>query len=143
MPALAIAVPTLKILPTITTTVQISLTVVIGAVGTLQAGLQTPAAMVSTAGAQFSYASGQNMAATVQAGMTPALSWLALVNPMHPQWQIEGGPLWALAPLLQPISPIIAMLALVVVWQLAIALVRFALILADWLVKIIELIPGM
>jgi hypothetical protein len=144
MPDLGLHLPTARPTntPTLTTTSQISIMVAVEAIGTLQAGLTTPAALVSTVSARYSYRGGVQTAATVTANMEPALGWLGLVNPMHPAWQATGGPLWAVAPLLWPISPILLLLSSVVVWRVAITLWNWLLALANIVVKLIELIPG-
>ena len=143
MPDLSLNVPTLRpAAPATTSTMQISLTVVVAAVGTLQAGLQTPAAALSTASARYSYTGGAELAGTVTTQINPALAWLSLVNPVHPAWQATGGPLWALAPLMLPVAPILTLMSLVVVWKMGLAIWKWLLVLVDLICKLIELIPG-
>jgi hypothetical protein len=142
LPDLAVALPTLRTLPTITVTIAISVTAVADSISTLQAGIGTPAAAMQTATSGYSWQSGQARAANWAAWMQPALSWMAILNPNNPAWNASGGPLWALAPLLIPVLPIIAV-------GLIVAFIRFWLFFMSWLLKfidlifkLIELIPG-
>jgi hypothetical protein len=142
LPDLAVQLPTLRTLPTITVTIAISVTAVADSISTLQAGIGTPAAAMQTATSGYSWQSGQARAANWAAWMQPALSWMAILNPNNPAWNASGGPLWALAPLLVPVLPIIAV-------GLIVAFIRFWLFFMNWLLKfidlifkLIELIPG-
>lgn len=142
LPDLAVQLPTLRTLPTITVTIAISVTAVADSISTLQAGIGTPAAAMQTATSGYSWQSGQARAANWAAWMQPALSWMAILNPNNPAWNASGGPLWALAPLLVPVLPIIAV-------GLVVAFIRFWLFFMSWLLKfidlifkLIELIPG-
>lgn len=147
MPDLSLVIPTLRpisstVALTVTATPALSLTAVASLIGTISAGVATPAASVATAAAGYSWQAGSALAATSVVVAGPALSWLAVLNPAAPAWQVEGGPLWALAPLLLPVLPIFVVL-------FGVLLVRFLLWLTGWLlatfdviIKLIELIPG-
>ncbi len=143
MPDLSIIIPPRPATPMPTITMAISTTALVAFQQTLVAGISTPAAQMSTASASYSWQSGQDMAATAGTLMSPGLRWVALVNPQHPAWSMEGTALWALLPLLGPVMPII-------LFYLGVAFVRFSLWLFQWflklldvVIKLIELIPGM
>ena len=143
LPELGIVLPTMAPLSAgMSVTVSISVTAIIGAVQTVQAGVETPAAALQTSTAQFSWQAGQERAATWADTMRPALDWLSIINPNHPAYSATGGPLWALAPVLLPVLPIIAA-------SILISFVRFFIWVSGWLLKlldvifkILELIPG-
>lgn len=148
MPDLSIDLPTLRPLgtPTSTGTIiatpGISTTAIIDLFSTLEAGISTPEASISTAVANYSWQAGSDLSATSSAVMQPALSWLSILNPTSPAWTTAGGPVWALAPVIVPVLPILVIVSLVV-------FARFLLWLAGWLlkgidiiIKLIELIPG-
>lgn len=148
MPDLSIDLPTLRPLgtPTSTGTIiatpGISTTAIIDLFSTLEAGISTPGASISTAVANYSWQAGSDLSATSSAVMQPALSWLSILNPTSPAWTTDGGPIWALAPAIMPVLPILVIVSLVV-------FARFLLWIAGWLlkgidiiIKIIELIPG-
>jgi hypothetical protein len=140
LPELGLVIPTLRPLATITVTVVLSVTAIIAPVQTLQAGLSTPVAAVATASAAYSWASGEALATSWTIWMEPAMDWLAILNPLN--WTFVGGPLWALAPLLVPLLPIVATRLIVVFIRFALWFGSWCLKLLDVLFKLIELIPG-
>jgi hypothetical protein len=143
LPDLSISLPTFAPIPTpVTGTITADISLVQTAVISTMNQVRTPQAAVSTAVAPYSYASGVDAADEWMAYITPILAWLAIVNPGNPAYEIEGGPLWALKPVLVPLMPIIFT-------SMLIAFVRFFVWLLDWLRKaleflfrLIELIPG-
>lgn len=141
-PDLAIVIPTLRTLPTVTATVTISATVIVAAVDELHDGISTPAAGLKTATAQYSWDAGAATATEWAETMTPALSWLAILNPANVGWVTAGGPLWALQPLLGPVLPLLGVALLVVFGRFCLWLVAWLLKLIDLVIKLIELIPG-
>lgn len=146
MPDLAIVIPTLRVITTptgtITAQIAISTTAIAAFAATLQAGISTPAAAAATTGAGFSWSQGAALSATTQAYANPALQWMAILNPINPAWEVQGTPLWALAPLLRPISPLIAVFILVALARFLVWLWRLFLTVVDLVIKLIELIPG-
>jgi hypothetical protein len=146
-PDLALVVPTFR--PVLTATLEISIavvvspTLVVGWLQTAESLVISPAQRIEIAAAGYSWAGGQQAAATTVALAAPALSWLAIINPAAPAWQQQGGPLWAIAPLVWPLLPIIAFgLAILIMRVLAWVLARL-LDIVSWIIKLIELIPGM
>jgi hypothetical protein len=143
MPDLSISIPTLRpiasptmtgtITATITATTSISMTAIVAFVGTFSASISTPAAAISTASAGYSWQVGQNTAATAGAVMQPAVAWLAVLNPNNAAWSSSGGPLWAIAPMVLPVLPIIIIV-------ISVALARFFLWILNWILKFIDLI---
>jgi hypothetical protein len=133
LPDLAIEVPTLKTLPEITATVELSAQVLIDGIGTVQDTILTPASDVISASNYFDFENGQIMAKTVTGYIQPSLEWLSLTNPDNVGYQSEGGALWALAPVIKPVLPIIA-------FSLFVVFVRFFLFLFNWFLKLIDII---
>jgi hypothetical protein len=137
VPDLAIAVPTFEPLPVaITATVVITTAQIETTVAQTTNGMRTPQAALSTAIAGYTWQSGADTAASWAAAIQPALSWLAIANPQNPAYQTVGGPLWALAPVLMPVLPIILV-------SIMIVFVRFFFWLLDWLRKLIEVVFGL
>lgn len=146
LPDLGLVVPTLRTLPTLTATITISATAIVVAVQTIQAGIATPAAMVQTVTGDYSWESGQQIAASWTSRMQPALDWLAILNPSNAAYTTEGGPLWALAPVLNdpyiPLLPLVVVGLIVAFVRLYIWIIGWLLKLIDLVIKLIELIPG-
>lgn len=146
MPDLSISIPTLRPLTTETITVTaspaLSTTAIIAFFGTVEAGMQTPAAAIETASAGYSWQAGADVSATSVIVAAPALEWLAVLNPQATAWQLEGGPLWALSPLIMPVLPIFIILFAVLFVRFLLFVIGWLLKLFDVVIKLIELIPG-
>ena len=127
---------------TITATPGLSLTAIVAFFATVEAGMATPGQALQTAVANYSWQAGSNLSATTVARAQPALAWLSVLNPAAPAWQAEGGPLWALQPLIGPVLPIVGILFTVLIAQFALWLTGWLLKLFDVVIKLIELIPG-
>ena len=147
MPDLSLDLPTMAPFPTIdgsvTATPAFSTTAIAAFFRTIEAGVSTPAASLQTVTAGYTWQSGSYVAATSVAVAAPALTWLSILNPAAPAWQTEGGPLWALSPLIMPILPIFILLFIVLTIRFVLWMVAWLLKLIDLVVKLIELIPGM
>jgi hypothetical protein len=143
VPALAVELPTFEPVQYVTATVVISVSVVSDTLDQMFTGMITPQMEIQTATAGYSWESGQ---ATVQgwaAWLQPALDWLAIVNPNSPAWAVEGTYLWAVSPVLLPLAPLlIAGLVVVVVRYWFWFLDMFQRVI-EFIIKLIELIPGM
>lgn len=141
---LAITLPTLRTLPTsdVTATVTFSATAIIGAISTMQAGMSTPVAAMQTATSGYSWDAGAAIATSWTLTMQPALDWLAIFNTSNAAWSTPGGPLWALAPILLPLSPIIITGLIIVFVRFFLWFTDRLLKLVDLVIKLIELIPG-
>lgn len=135
-PDLSIPVPTWRAIATIEITITSFITesVVITTVSTLRAGLSTPQASIKTMSAPYSAEAGAAFAATAVTNMQPALNWLAVLNPQS--WQTSNNALWAIAPIVGPVIP------LGIIWISSIV-IRFIIWCVRWIIRIIELIPGM
>lgn len=144
VPELGIVLPTLQSSSGfyLTATITISITSVVGAVQTIEIGISTPMAGLRTTTAQFSWETGQLRATSWAGQIQPALNWLSIVNPNHPAYQSSGGPLWALAPVLLPVLPIIGASILIAFIRFFIWIVGWFLKLLDVVFKLLELIPG-
>lgn len=148
LPDLSLELPTLRPLGsptatgTITATPALSTTALVQFVATVQAGISTPAASMATVSAGYNWQSGAELSATTVAAAAPALAWMAILNPSSPAWQTEGGPLWALAPLILPVLPIIGFFFLVLLVRFVLFLADIILKIVDLIIKLIELIPG-
>lgn len=142
LPDLAIVVPTLQTLPDITATIEISSEVLIGSIQTMQAGVETPVADVLSATDRLDWQSGQDTAATMVAHVSPALDWLAILNPANAGYNHAGGALWALEPIIVPILPILSVSLIIVFVRFLLFMLNWFLKLIDLIVKLIELIPG-
>jgi hypothetical protein len=142
MTGLGIAVPTLRILPTITSTIQISITAIIGSIQTIEANILTPVAAVETAAAGYSWETGATQGEEWAGWLATGLEWLAIINPQNPAWQANGGALWAIAPAFLPILPIILVMAIVATLAFLIYFFNWLITIFDIIVKLIELIPG-
>lgn len=75
--------------------------------------------------------------------MAVAIGWMGMINPSAPAWSRPGGPLWAIRPLVLPVMPILLVVLLVVAARVILWLVRGFLYIVEWVIKLIELIPGM
>jgi hypothetical protein len=144
MPSLSLVLPTMRALPTmaITATTSLSITAVAGLFGTIESGISTPESQIRTVVANYSWQAGSNRAATAITVAAPALAWISVLNPSAPAWSLEGGPLWAIAPLVLPILPIIVVRLSVVIARFVLWMVAWVLKLIDLIIKLIELIPG-
>lgn len=149
LPDLSLDLPTLRPLgsPTVTGTIgtatpAISTTAILNLFSTIEAGIATPEASLRTATANYSWQTGSLLAATSAAIAQPALSWLSILNPNSPSWTSEGGPLWALAPAVVPVIPILIVALLVIFARYMLWLIGWLLKGADIVIKLIELIPG-
>ena len=144
MPDLSLEIPTLRPLPTAATTATttLSTTAIVEFFGTVEAGIATPGVAMQTAVAGYSWEAGANLSATNVALAGPALDWFAVLNPNATAWTLEGGPLWALAPLLMPVMPIFIVMFLVLFIRFILFVIGWLLKLFDVIVKLIELIPG-
>ena len=142
MPQIGIFIPArATATATMTGTAMISITAIIAFQQTLVAGVSSPEAGIAAASSRFSWQSGQDAGATSIALAGPALSWIAVVNPQNPAWTSDGGPLWAIAPFIQPILPVIAGFILVTFARFFLWVWDWFLKLIDLLIKLIELIP--
>ena len=141
LPDLGILVPTLRPMPTITATVVLTVAVVIGPVQTMAAGLQSPVALLATAAAPYGPAGGATAAAGLQAHIQPGLAWLSLINPANPAWSMQGGPLWAVAPVLVPLLPALGILFVVVFIKFLLWIISKILDLVGLILDLVKLIP--
>ena len=143
---LVLIIPTLRTIATAVTTATatpvISVTAIVRIFETAEAGMATPAAAIQTATAQYSWQAGQTTANGWSATITPLLSWLSILNPVNPAYQLEGTALWALAPVLVLLAPMLAVILPVVFFRLFLWFMQRMLQLIDILFKLIELIPG-
>lgn len=143
-PDLAIVLPTFVVSSTVllTATISISTTQLVGFVGTVEAQIATPAIAVQTATAGYSWEAGQATSSTWLVWMQPALEWLAILNPAGGIWQVPGTPLWAIAPFVVPVLPIIVAAILVAFSRFFLWFLGWLLKFIDLVIKLIELIPG-
>ena len=135
-PDLQIQLPTLRPRPATATSPiygsgMATVTVVIGGISTMQAGLQTPLSVVETASAGYSYASGLQTGQEFRVMMQPAMGWIAVLNPRHPGWTQRCGPLYAIEPVVLPLAPIIII-------SLVLALLRFFIWVAAWVLRLAD-----
>ncbi len=116
MPDLVIRIPTRRPLPVFTPTSVLSapVTMIITQVQTLEANMLTPIASIISPTEHFTWETGQEWRIKTTRHLTPALQWVAILNPYHPGWEQEGTLLWGLAPILRPIVPLVALSMLVV-----------------------------
>jgi hypothetical protein len=133
--------PTMRPGATVTVTVVISATSIIAVVRTVSADMATPMGVVATLGAGYTWQSGQATAAAWSTPIAPAIGWLGVVNPNNPAWTTEGGPLWAIYPLIWPVLPIAGGLILVVLASFILWVAGVALKLVDIVINFIKLIP--
>lgn len=126
----------------ITTTVEITFTMHITPVLTAQALLLTPIAQAEQMTSAFSPESAQDFSQAATGYMSPALSWLSILNPTNAAWQTEAGPLWALSPVLLPLLPILLISLLLAIGNMLLFIFNWLLKLFDVIIKLIELIPG-
>ena len=137
MPDVQISLPTLMSRPATATVLirsaEMTITVVIGAVSTMQTGLQTPMSVIETASAGYSYTTGQQTGQEFGVMMEPALGWIAILNPRHPGWTQRCGPLYAIQPLVLPLAPIIII-------SLVLTMIRLFLWIAGWVLRLIDLV---
>lgn len=148
MPDLSLVLPTMRplgsptVTGTITATAALSSTEIAAFFATIEAGVSTPAAAMGTVTASYSWQAGASLSATTVSQAAPALAWMSIFNPSAPAWQLEGGPLWALAPLILPVLPILVVLFVVLFARLVLFVVDLVLKAIDLVIKLIELIPG-
>jgi hypothetical protein len=146
MPDLGLVLPTLRPIGTptgtITATPGISTTAIVAFFSTIEVGISTPAAGVRTVTAGYSWQSGAAISATSVTIAGPALTWMSVLNPGAAIWTTEGGPLWAIAPFVMPVLPIVAIMFVVLIARFALWLLGWLLKLLDVIFKLIELIPG-
>lgn len=135
-PDLSIPIPTWRPVATVEITITSGITnsVIITTVAQLRAGLSTPQAAIQTMAAPYSADSGIAFAATATTNMQPALNWFSVLNPQS--WETSNNALWAIAPVVGPVIP------LGVVW-ISTIIIRFIIWCVRWIIRIIELIPGM
>ena len=137
MPDMQIGLPTMMSRPATATVLirsaEMTITVVIGAVSTMQTGLQTPMSVIETASAGYSYTTGQQTGQEFGVMMEPALGWIAILNPRHPGWTQRCGPLYAIQPLVLPLAPIIII-------SLVLTMIRLFLWIAGWVLRLIDLV---
>lgn len=143
MPNLGIAVPTMVALPTyVTATLQFSATDLITLVTIIEGGIATPMSGIISMTDGMDWSGGAALAATSVSMAEPVLSWFAILNPQATAWQLEGGPLWALAPVIGPVLPIVVVMFVVLMIRFVLFVINWLLKLFDVVVKLIELIPG-
>jgi hypothetical protein len=143
LPALAVELPTFEPVQPVTATVVISVAVVSETLDSMFTGMITPQMQIQTATAGYSWEQGH---ATVQGWsvwLQPALDWLAIVNPSSPAWTNEGTYLWALSPVLLPLAPLLIAGVVVVVVRYWFWFLDMFQRVIEFIIKLIELIPGM
>jgi hypothetical protein len=133
VPGLAVELPTFEPLNWVTATVVITVDQALDVVSSTESLLGTPVAMMQTATVSYTWEGGQQLGAEWGGMIQPALEWLAVVNPTHPAYSLEGHPLWALAPVLVGLLPVI-------LFSVVVVFVRFFFWILDWLRKLIELV---
>ncbi len=142
MPDLALVLPTIRPLPTLFATIEISAHVMIDVVQTAQSAIETPMRALETSTANYDWEGGELLSQTAVANVEPGMEWVVLLNPNAPAWTEEGSVLWALAPFLGPLMPIISISLLVVIAQFFLWVLKWLLRLLDIIFGAIELIPG-
>jgi hypothetical protein len=142
VPDLAITLPTLRAIQQISATAQITISDFTYVITTAQGGIETPAAALKTSTAGYSYAGGSTQALSWTAYISPAIGWLSIANPANPGYTSEGGPLWAMAPVLVPLTPLIGVALLVLFSRFWLYLLDWLRKLVEWIFSVIELIPG-
>jgi len=142
MPDLGVELPTFEAVQWVTATVQIEVGTVAAVISDTGGLLRTPVAELQTATANYTYEDGQARADAWAAWLTPAFGWLSVVNPANAAYSLEGSPLWALAPVLIPLSPIIAISVVVVFMRFTWFLLDIIRKLLEFMMSLIELIPG-
>jgi hypothetical protein len=75
--------------------------------------------------------------------MAPALDWLRILNPLNAAWTEPGGALWALAPILLLLAPLLVTAVIITFLRYWVFFIEWIRRFLDMLIKIIELIPGM
>jgi hypothetical protein len=118
------------------------MTAVIGGVSTMQAGLSTPAAAMATMAAGYNWQSGTGQGQQIAVRMAPALGWISLINPNHPAYQVVCGPLYAIAPVLLPLAPIIITSLVITFGRLFLWIIGWLLKLADLIAQVLQVIRG-
>jgi hypothetical protein len=142
IPDLDIVLPTMEPVQWITATVEINVDEVTSTVSETHQLLRTPLALMHTATYSYTWEGGRDLAAEWQDDIEPGLSWLAVANPTHPGYSLEGSVLWALAPVLTRLSPILIVLIIVVFFRFFLWIINWLRRLIELVFKIIELIPG-
>jgi hypothetical protein len=142
MPDLSLIIPH-RVSPTatITNSTTLSATALIAFQQTISAGVVGPAAGIATISAEFSWQSGQAAGATNVAMAAPALEWMALINPVNPAWDADGGPLWAIAPVFRPIMPVLVILIMAVIARYGLWIMDWFIKLGRLLIQVIKLLP--
>jgi hypothetical protein len=133
LPDLGLVLP---VVPTGTpraTVAAIALTEVAVVMASAEAGAATPMAAVQTVSAGLNWEQGAAVGATVTSRIDPAIGWVAIVNPNHPAYGWEGGPLWAIAPIIVPVLPIIFIMMVAV-------LIKFILWVVRWIFAVVDII---
>jgi hypothetical protein len=74
--------------------------------------------------------------------MGPGLSWLAIINPNNPAYAIECTPLYAIAPVLARLAPIIVLSLIITFVRLFLWIVAWLLRLADIIAQILQVLRG-
>jgi hypothetical protein len=133
LPNLGMTIPTLRTLADVTATVQISMTTVVSNINHIRSGIQTPAAAMETSVAGYTWSSGEALIDQWETTIEPGIDWLAIMNPANPGYSAAGGPLWALAPVLVPILPVINV-------SITVLLFRFVLFIITWFLKLLDVI---
>jgi hypothetical protein len=133
MPDFSIRIPTLRPLEVITPTsvISVQMASLITMAQTLEAQIKTPAASVLSSTDSLSDERAQEYKLAVTRRITPVLSWIALLNPMHPAYEQEGTLLWGLAPILRPVVPFVG-LTLVILFG------RYFLWVLGWLMRLLQ-----
>lgn len=94
---------------------------------------------IGTVTSQFSWEAGHTTANGMIVYIQPGLQWLAILNPQNPAYFTEGGPLWALAPVLRPLLPIVITTMLVSFIRLLIWFISFIVNILEILFKVAAL----
>jgi hypothetical protein len=148
---MSINLPTLRPIWTPMPTLAITSVEVLNSAETMIAQVQTPLGAVvlasgsystTTGDTPYSYQSGTEMAATVTTPMSSTLDWAAIINPANDGWTTPGTPMWAMAPLVRPFLIIIWIVFIFLVVKFVLAMGKLLSWILEWIVRIIELIPG-
>lgn len=132
MPDLSLTLPTWEPLIGLTPTLTVAMTgtVVVTQVATLEAMLTGPMTTIISATEGLDFESGRARGGTFSAYLTPALEWLAILNPLNPGYDEPGTLLWALSPVLRPLVPLVVLV-------LVLVLGKVVLLMADWVVSVL------
>jgi hypothetical protein len=141
LPDMHINIPTLRPIWTPVTTAFTTVQVLDGA-ATMIAQVQQPVSAISgtVVDGVYNWQTGTDLAETVTAPID--FSLLSILNPDSSDWEAEGSAMWAVAPLVRPFLPLIGLLFVFTSIKFTIAMIRLIGWFLEWVVRIIELIPG-